>query len=412
MRASGWVRGALCALGVGALGVAGCASPAGEGASSGADPSAATPSGGGEATSPSVPAEALTPLPGGPAVDRAFPPAVRAVLEGPEGLEVFALVCERGPAPDEAALDGYPIVAGTGPLAPRDARAVVAAVYQDVLDGSAMAMCFEPHHGVRARRDGHVVDLAICYACLQVYVFLDGKYVAGAAMATAARPLLDRLIGPHPADRLVRGKTLAEWTDVLIAAAGGVAPLDAVQHEGVLAIAESFAWGARCRAEGAALLRDLGPRAAPAVPALRDLLRAGTPAACDDAVQLLVHLGPAAAPAAPELIALLRRDPTALLERDEPDEPDLDPAQRPDETPREGSAVLEFGDGDDEAHDDERLSSDALEDLRLAALRTLVAAGLDALRPAEALLREVAASDATFEADVAREGLAALDAGR
>ncbi|MGE0706469.1 MAG: hypothetical protein AB7N76_15460 [Planctomycetota bacterium] len=336
---------------------------------------------------PSPLAEALTPLPSGPAVDRAFPPAVREVLEAPERCELLALVCEREAMPDEQVLGReWPIVARAA-LSPAKARRAVAGIFQDVLDGSAMAMCFEPHHGLIARKGRHEVQLVICYTCLQVYVYLDGEQLGGGAMATASRPLLEELLGPHAKDRLVDGRTLAEWR-LELEAAQPDAPLSELQRRAVTAIAQSFAWGERAREQAVDDLRALGPRAAPALPAARELLREGTPAGVLNVLSVLRALGAAAAPAAPELVALLRRDPKEMLERELPDEA----------TDEERDA----------AYAEERLPLDAIEELRVIALRVLLAGGPQALRVAEPVLRELAATDKSFESDLAREGLEAL----
>jgi hypothetical protein len=48
------------------------------------------------------------------------------------------------------------------------------------------AACFIPRHGLRLEGGGRKVDLVICFECLQVQVFIDGKPAAG--FLTSAEP--------------------------------------------------------------------------------------------------------------------------------------------------------------------------------------------------------------------------------
>ncbi len=41
-----------------------------------------------------------------------------------------------------------------------------------------MMACFEPRHGIRVTNHGQVTDFVICFECLQVAVWRDGKQIA------------------------------------------------------------------------------------------------------------------------------------------------------------------------------------------------------------------------------------------
>lgn len=66
-------------------------------------------------------------------------------------------------------------------------------------DGSA-AKCFNPRHGLRAMHDKKSVDLVICFECLQIEVYVDGKQVhpaggRGAILTSESpQPTLDKLL--------------------------------------------------------------------------------------------------------------------------------------------------------------------------------------------------------------------------
>ncbi|MBL8803929.1 MAG: hypothetical protein JNN27_18135 [Planctomycetes bacterium] len=97
-------------------------------------------------------------------------------LDGAARVELYALRPEPArlaPAGDRTReFHGYEVLgeaALTDPaLATQLARLISRGVAEN--DGSA-ALCFNPRHGVRVVRDGHTLDLVICYECMQIYVY-------------------------------------------------------------------------------------------------------------------------------------------------------------------------------------------------------------------------------------------------
>jgi hypothetical protein len=57
-------------------------------------------------------------------------------------------------------------------------------------DGS-VAKCFDPHHGISAKKGAATVDLVICFECNQLYVY--GKYPARVPISSATEAEIDAL---------------------------------------------------------------------------------------------------------------------------------------------------------------------------------------------------------------------------
>ena len=51
-----------------------------------------------------------------------------------------------------------------------------------------VAGCFNPRHGIRATAGGKTVELVICYECLSMKVYVDGK--AKRAVLTTSSPAI------------------------------------------------------------------------------------------------------------------------------------------------------------------------------------------------------------------------------
>jgi hypothetical protein len=50
------------------------------------------------------------------------------------------------------------------------------ALREGIADNTGIsAACFNPRHGIRARAEGKTLDLVICFECLSIQVYLDGK---------------------------------------------------------------------------------------------------------------------------------------------------------------------------------------------------------------------------------------------
>jgi len=106
------------------------------------------------------------------------PPAdAQAVLDKAESLQLLSL------DPDEKAgpkarnhFHGYRVLGSTEVKGKADRQKLLAALSKGLADSDGtVARCFIPRHGIRASQGGKTVELVICFECLQVRGYLDGK---------------------------------------------------------------------------------------------------------------------------------------------------------------------------------------------------------------------------------------------
>ncbi len=112
---------------------------------------------------------------------------VRSVLESSDSFKLLAL----HPSPDTmrkeeespaaaASLHGYEILGSYQIDSATDRRSAVEAIYEGIVANPGIAAgCFNPRHGVVAKKGSDVVDLVICLECLQIQVYLNGTKVDG-----------------------------------------------------------------------------------------------------------------------------------------------------------------------------------------------------------------------------------------
>lgn len=112
------------------------------------------------------------------AVRYQLPPGAIAILDHADELVLFAL----GDRDDEGAEGerfGDRPVLGRVELAEHDRRYVASALYRGIHRAHGQALCFVPHHGIRARRGDEVIELLVCLSCFQMaFVGEEGPNIA------------------------------------------------------------------------------------------------------------------------------------------------------------------------------------------------------------------------------------------
>ena len=95
---------------------------------------------------------------------------------------------------------GWPVL-GQAMVSPDAASSVRKALsaWVDAPEPDAVALCFNPRHGVRLQADGHTYDFVVCFECAQTQVFGDSD--------------------PEPIGTLFYAGNQATW-DILLSAAG------------------------------------------------------------------------------------------------------------------------------------------------------------------------------------------------
>lgn len=139
-------------------------------------------------------------------VEDKLPLTVIRVLRSPDSLEILALdpvpvAARRADArtlPIEKEFHGYEIL-GHAPLNDDVVRQeLVELVLRGIQESDGrVAACFDPRHGIRAVKEGKVLDMLICYECLQVEIhyseLVEEKGRLGVLTANTVEPDVTRI---------------------------------------------------------------------------------------------------------------------------------------------------------------------------------------------------------------------------
>lgn len=115
-----------------------------------------------------------------------IPDAVEKLLDRADGFELYSLDPDRQRDKDGKAVEpkdgfhGYRVLGKAEVKAGADRKKLTDALRLGVEDNFGMiGACFIPRHGVRLTADKKTVDLVICFQCLSVQVYIDGKNADG-----------------------------------------------------------------------------------------------------------------------------------------------------------------------------------------------------------------------------------------
>jgi acyl-CoA thioesterase-1 len=119
---------------------------------------------------------------------------VGAILHTPavDSMTLYSIKPEETSAGD--AFYHYVVRNKVDVASPEDRAAIFTAIQQGIDQGYAHGAfgCFEPHHGVRLRRKGKAHDYVLCFECLNVDEFIDGKFARETTMDWTAQALIDK----------------------------------------------------------------------------------------------------------------------------------------------------------------------------------------------------------------------------
>jgi len=97
---------------------------------------------------------------------------LRNILEQAETFTLFSLNPERASKTEQAEeFKGYTRLGKTQIHKGAERTNLVAALYEGIANGNAIASCFNPRHGIRATQGSNTVELLVCFECGQVYTF-------------------------------------------------------------------------------------------------------------------------------------------------------------------------------------------------------------------------------------------------
>jgi hypothetical protein len=126
-------------------------------------------------------------------------PEVRAVLDKAVTVELLSLdpigIDKIDDVPEKDRFHGYRVLGRTTLKDAEQRKAVLGALDKGIKDSDGqVARCFNPRHGIRASADGKTVDVVICFECLSMQAYLDGKRNGGALTTRGPQPVFDRTL--------------------------------------------------------------------------------------------------------------------------------------------------------------------------------------------------------------------------
>jgi len=67
----------------------------------------------------------------------------------------------------------------------------LAALWKGFAEGLGESLCFNPHHGILARSEGHLCEVLICYECCNAKLFVNGKEIGRWGTSWTSKAVLD-----------------------------------------------------------------------------------------------------------------------------------------------------------------------------------------------------------------------------
>jgi hypothetical protein len=130
-----------------------------------------------------------------------LPASIDRVFAAAPELELLALDPwseDAGRRVEDSVFHDFTVLRRRAVSAPDTRQEVLDVVRRGVREHPEFAAhCFTPRHGLRARADGHVADLVICYECTQMRLYLDGRRQRDLLIGDMAEPDLTALYEAH-----------------------------------------------------------------------------------------------------------------------------------------------------------------------------------------------------------------------
>ena len=124
-----------------------------------------------------------------------IPPDALAALQEGEKFELYSLHPAKATEPPPNNFHGWEVL-GSTTIEKAEVRGKLITALKKGAEASdgAVAACFNPRHGIRAVHAGKTYDLAICFECLQVAVYVDDKRQAGFLVTDSPQPTFDNVL--------------------------------------------------------------------------------------------------------------------------------------------------------------------------------------------------------------------------
>ena len=128
--------------------------------------------------------------------DSGLPKKAAKALEESSSFELYSLDPDRfALKSDEKGLHGFRVLGQTTVEDMNSRKKMIAALNAGVAehDGS-VADCFFPRHGIKVAIDGETHEFVICFQCLQVQWYIDGKKAKGFLISDSPQPTFDQIL--------------------------------------------------------------------------------------------------------------------------------------------------------------------------------------------------------------------------
>jgi hypothetical protein len=125
-----------------------------------------------------------------------LPKEARDLLAGALEVEVISVDPEVEPPPGKPAFRGRSVLGSTG-VTDKEDRAKLVKEVTDAVERSPwsnIGLCFRPRHGVRVKSKDRVLEIAICYECHRVEVFVNDERIAVESTQESSEKLLDSIL--------------------------------------------------------------------------------------------------------------------------------------------------------------------------------------------------------------------------
>ena len=125
------------------------------------------------------------------------PEAVSTALKGDCEVELYSLNPERLDVAPESSFHGWEVL-GSAKLDDDEAREIVEGFKSGLASApDYVAGCYNPRHGLRISGREEVVDLVICFQCVQIYVYVGEERIANLSTSASPRQLFDKIVAEH-----------------------------------------------------------------------------------------------------------------------------------------------------------------------------------------------------------------------
>lgn len=127
--------------------------------------------------------------------DNEIPPAALKILQNADSFELLSLDPSRELRPADGGFHGWKVLGSTTIKEAATRTKLLDALAKGVAENEGeVAGCFNPRHGIRAKKGQEIVELVICFECLSAQVYVDGKAGKGFLLTSSPQPTFNSVL--------------------------------------------------------------------------------------------------------------------------------------------------------------------------------------------------------------------------